>query len=343
MGVSGRLLPAFSGKAKASSGCGQIGPPHGCIGAFFGPVQIKQPEGLLKHGPGPFPAARHKGFGPLPPYIAQAIGKGLRPVPGAVTGIDLGQTRRPDVGRNIGMFKQKSYAKLGIAHVTGGIAHEMLAVYKKIGQAVAHTGRHKTAPAAKSLKNPEIQIPVFAVVQQHTPLRKKLPVVAPHSVQAGKPLAKAAQKIRAPGHYRRNGTHKKAVPHILGMGIGLILLMRKRRRPPHMLLLKKRARKTRKLIAQRHKADVKGLGIKGLPAMDMRINTVMDREAGEIFHPEHKGRLALVSHNQHIRLKTRKAHQIMPAIHTAVITMVQGHVLPAAGAKFCPKKRAAQP
>ena len=113
----------------------------------------------------------------------------------------------------------------------------MLAVYKKVGQAVPHTGRHQAATAAERLKNPEIQIPVLAVIQQHAPLGEKLPIVAPGNVQAGDPLPQAAHKIRAQGHLRRNCPDKKAVPQIPGIGIGLIPLMSKRRRPPHTFLL----------------------------------------------------------------------------------------------------------
>ena len=97
------------------------------------------------------------------------------------------------------------------------------------------------------------------------------------------------------------------------------------------------------MVAQRHKAYIKGLGIKGLPAMDMRVNAVMNCQTGKILHPEHEWRPAFVSHNEHIRHKTGKAYQIMPAEHATGIKVVQGHILPAAGAQLRTEKGAAQP
>ena len=75
----------------------------------------------------------------------------------------------------------------------------------------------------------------------------------------------------------------------------------------------------------------------------MRIHTVKNRQAGKVFNPEHKGRTAVITHNQYVGHKSRQTHKILPAEDAIAPNMVHGHVLPADGVQFRTKKRAAQP
>ena len=219
----------------------------------------------------------------------------------------------------------------------------MFAVHEKFGQAVAHARRHQAAAAAHGFKDPEIQVPVLAMVEQHASLRKELAVVAARLAQARQATRQFPQKGGAPGRVFVDRAHEQAVPELGRAGAGLVVVLCEGRRPPDALGRQKGAGKKLQIVAQGNQAGVEALGVQGLPAVDVRIHAVKNRQTGKALHAQHKGRAAFVGHHQYVRDEPGQAHQFFPAEYAGVFKIVQGHILPAAGAQRLAEKRAADP
>lgn len=67
------------------------------------------------------------------------------------------------------------------------------------------------------------------------------------------------------------------------------------------------------MVAQAHEADVESLSVVRVPAVDVRVDAVEDRETRERLDTRHEWGPTLVGNHQHVRFEARHTDDVVPS------------------------------
>lgn len=203
---------------------------------------------------------------------------------------------RSDAGHAFqhGTFQRRGVGNASFNKSRNGVGLHMNAGAEQLFLPVSDARREQSRSAAHALKNSKIQIALFTDVDDKPGAGKKRAIVS-RSERYGNTLAQQFEKTLPQRRcFRIDGSDEQTVPFLRQFGKFFIFGQRRRagRMPEYALGRKSAAPRSGEegqMIAQTDETGVKGLPVKGKPAVDVGIHGIKNCGTGKVFDAEQIG------------------------------------------------------